>query len=86
MKMGTPRSCQGQMVDVSFGWDSCGRLYRRVHDQSDRTTEWYVADKDEASNVPESYDPNGHDYPPPGVETWTKCAAPRESGDAEVTP
>ena len=77
MKLGTPRANQGQIVEISFGWCD-GRLYRHTFDQSDRTELWDVADKDESNEVPESYDPGGDDYGPPGVKTWMPCAAPVE--------
>lgn len=77
MKMTTPPENQGQIVEVSYGWQN-GRLYQRVHDRSDRSTSWYVADRDEANALDESWHPiNGE----PDVDTWTPCAEPRDGED-----
>ena len=39
MRLDTPPVNQGQIVDVSYGWDG-GVCYRRTHDRSDNTTTW----------------------------------------------
>ncbi len=74
MKLGTPRSEQGQMVERSYGWHE-GALYMRVHDRSDGEVAWYVADEESAADLPEGYDPGGENEPP-SVETWTPCREP----------
>jgi hypothetical protein len=37
---------QGQMVEVSYGYSSDGRAWKRVLDRSDRSEDWYVGDLD----------------------------------------
>lgn len=77
MMMGTPRSEQGQMVERSYGWLG-GYYYMRVHDRSDMSTQWYIADEDEAADLAEtSYDAGGASYPPP-IGEWTACDEPHE--------
>jgi hypothetical protein len=38
-----PPECQGQMIDVSYAGDANGNVVKRVHDRSDRTTEYFIA-------------------------------------------
>jgi len=77
MKMGTPQSDQGQMVEHSYGWHE-GRYYMRVFDQSDRTTQWYRADARSTRRLAESsYDAGGATYPP-RIKKWSPCAGPNE--------
>lgn len=76
MRMGTPGVEQGQMVERSYGWRD-GALYMRVHDRSDRSTQWYVADEDSANALPEGYDAGGESHPPEVAE-WTPCSEPRD--------
>lgn len=39
-----PPRCQGQTVEISYGSDRQGLYYRRIHDRSDRTTSYAVAE------------------------------------------
>jgi hypothetical protein len=72
MMLIVPPENQGQIVEVAYGWHE-GRLYRRTHDRSDRTTCWEVADEDEAADLDETWDPvNGA----PAVKTWSDCQDP----------
>lgn len=45
MKMYTPMENQGQIVEISYGWDD-GIVYMRMHDLSNGITRWYRADPD----------------------------------------
>lgn len=75
MTMITPPECQGQMVEVSYGWID-GRLYQRTVDHSDRSVSWAVAD-DRGDRLPESWHPvNG--APDLPSTAWIPCAEPIE--------
>jgi hypothetical protein len=73
MQLHTAPEDQGQIVEVSYGWDD-GYLYRRTFDQSDRTECWEVADEEEAAGLPEGWTAiNGS----PAIRVWTACYDPR---------
>lgn len=75
MRMGTPRSEQGQTVECSYGW-SGGELYRRIYDRSDRSESWSRADAESRDRLADSsYDAGGEDHGP-RVGRWIACAAP----------
>lgn len=77
MRMGTPRSEQGQTVEYSYGW-SGGVYYRRRVDLSDRSVSWERADQRSADRIASSsYDAGGAPRPPV-VARWISCAEPRE--------
>ena len=63
----------GQIVEVSYGYDSAGGAYKRVHDRSDGSTEWYHGDLD-WNREPEGVDQDRA----PCVHEWTPCREPRE--------
>jgi hypothetical protein len=75
MIMGTPRSEQGQIVENAYGWHD-GEYYLRAFDRSDRSTTWYVADKDSRDALIESSYDAGGDNHTPRVKTWTPCEDP----------
>lgn len=50
MTLHTPPENQGQIVEVSYGWQA-GCLYRRVVDRSDRSVSWSVASDDDEVNA-----------------------------------
>ena len=80
MRMETPRSEQGQIVERSYGWSDSGdgAYYMRVHDRSDRSTAWYRADMESSAALAEtSYDAGGDDSAPEIAE-WIPCSEPRE--------
>lgn len=75
MMLSTPRSMQGQMVDVSYGWAG-GCYYRRSLDRATRTVAWHVADDESTAALAEtSYDAGGA-IDPPTIDEWTPCAEP----------
>ena len=39
----TPPRNQGQMIEVAYAGDYQGNVVKRVHDRSDRTTEYFIA-------------------------------------------
>jgi len=39
----TPPYNQGQMIEVAYAGDYQGNVVKRVHDLSDRTTEYFIA-------------------------------------------
>lgn len=73
MKMHTPSKNQGQIVEVSYGYGSDGTAYKRVHDRSDRSTQWYRGELD-WDREPEHED---HEAAP-CVLAWIACAEPTE--------
>lgn len=79
MTMHTPPENQGQIVEVSYGWSVSipGTLYKRVHDRSDRSTQWYVASNDdEVADYQESSSGLWDAAPP--IATWTPCDEPTD--------
>lgn len=80
MRFYTPRVNQGQIVEVSYAYGEDGIAYKRVHDASDRTTDYYrgVVDWDR--------EPEHEDYErAPCVTRWEPCFAPHEYDDPFVT-
>jgi hypothetical protein len=75
MKMGTPRSEQGQTVERSYGWGGDGRYYMRRHNRGLGQTRWYVAER--TSEIPESYDAATAEQPPL-VRDWRPCSEPSD--------
>ena len=64
---------QGQIVEVSYGYDSIGGAYRRTFDKSDNSELWSygVVDWDK--------EPEGIDYNRvPCVIDWVSCDKPME--------
>jgi len=75
MKLGTPRSEQGQIVEYGYGWHE-GNYYMRVFDRSDRSQMWYRASaRDRDSLLKREYDAGGANFPPP-VKYWMPCRPP----------
>ncbi len=59
---------QGQIVTVSYAYDSEGGAYRRTHDASDRTTVY------EHGELDWSRETEGEDYDrAPCVIEWVEC-------------
>ena len=77
MKMITPPECQGQIVEVSYGGDYSGVLYRRVVDRSDGSESWACTDADDCGCDGECdcFDPANRE--PEGF-AWVPCEAPRD--------
>ena len=73
MTMHTPPECQGQTVEVSYGWDGAN-FYRQVHDRSDDTTTWYRAHAASARKYADSGDEPWNEEPK--ITRWTPCAEP----------
>ena len=71
MKLYTPPSHQGQMVERSWGWHE-GDLYRRTYDASDRTTIWHRADEESAADLAERWSFDRIDE----VQEWIPCGDP----------
>ena len=69
MRMYVSLANAGQIVEVSYGWN-CGALYRRTYDQSDRSTQWHVADEESARQLAEAKWEAW--YGDPAVATWTQ--------------
>ncbi len=61
MSFGTPQSCQGQMIEESYGVDlQAGLVVRRSADRSTGETTWWVADlTEEEQDELEYYDAGG---------------------------
>ena len=76
MKWYTRREDQGQMIEVSYAYDSEGGAYRRTHDRADRTTS-YAHGALDWDREPEQVD---YDRSPCVVE-WVGCAEPSEYAD-----
>lgn len=71
MKMYTRGEDQGQIVEVSYGYDSEGGAYRRTTDRSDGSVTWEHGDLDW------NREPEGTDNErAPCVVAWTPCKAP----------
>ena len=71
MDMYTRPQDQGQMIETSYGYGGDGIAYKRVHDRSDRSTQWYCGDLD-WDREPEHED---HDRAP-CVLAWSPCDEP----------
>lgn len=69
--MSTPQRNQGQIVTVSYAYDSEGGAYRRTHDGSDGSTVYEYGDLD-WDREPEGTDTERA----PRVESWEPCALP----------
>lgn len=69
----TPPVNQGQIVEVSYAGTGDGRVIRRTHDQSDRTTHYAIADLAD-SGMAEGAGPIGLNDEPPTEGDWTACA------------
>lgn len=83
MTMIVPPECQGQIVEVSYGWFE-GSLYRRTRDRSDGTDLWSVADERGAAKLAETSWHPVNSAPPLGARRWKRCADPmgEDAGDA----
>lgn len=74
MRMHTPPECQGQTVEVSYGWGADGRLYRLSCDRSDGTETWAVADRSQSDRLSDGWSPAN--TAPPLVTRWRRCGRP----------
>lgn len=72
--MNVPPVNQGQIVEISYGWDEDGRLYRRTYDQSDCSESWDVARS--TGHIPDDWHPVNE--PPPRRTKWKPCPSPVE--------
>ena len=76
MKMHTPPECQGQIVEVSYGWLD-GTLFCRVYDRSDRTTSWLRCPEERANElIEEGWEPWNSDT---STDGWKPCDEPSEA-------
>lgn len=76
MRLGTPRSEQGQMVERAYGWHE-GSYYMRVRVAGSDATMWYRATKRSADRLAETdYNAGGEIDPPPVRWCVRPCAAP----------
>jgi hypothetical protein len=78
MKMHTPPAMQGQMVEISFGGDGSGTLYRRTIDRSDRSVAWACCAAEDLCDCAEEcdcFDPANAEPPEP-AGGWQTCAEP----------
>lgn len=71
MRMYTRPVDQGQIVEISYGYDSEGGAYSRAFDASDRTEAWAYGEID-WDREPEGVDQNRV----PCVTGWEPCARP----------
>lgn len=80
MKMHIPPECQGQMVELSYGGDGSGLLFRRAVDRSDREERWFRAAADECGHEGECgcFEPWNKE---PTAYAWTPCSAPRDDDE-----
>jgi len=80
LRLGIPRSCQGQMVEESYGIDSeLGVVVCRTHDRSDGTVTWALCDLDDSElGALEGYDANGAADPPECDGDWREVSVVRE--------
>lgn len=69
----TPPAKQGQIVEVSYAGTGDGRVIRRTHDQSDRTTHYSIAGLAD-SEMAEGAGPIGLNDEPSIDGDWTACA------------
>lgn len=71
-----PPSCQGQIVDVAYGWDGYGTVYRWVHDRSDGSNTYYSADAADCGCDAECscFDPANRE--PSSVFAWQRMVRP----------
>lgn len=63
-----PPACAGQIVEVAYGSDYDGLLYRRITDRSDGSIGYAVADADDVA----TWDPANEE--PSDIE-WTEVAS-----------
>lgn len=81
MTMHTPPANQGQIVEVSYGWQD-GTLYRRIYDRSDRSEAWhYASAEDEVNAYIESGCEPWNEEPP--IQAWTACDEPDDENDGD---
>lgn len=66
-----PPECQGKIIEVAYGDDRTGTLYRRCYDQSDRTTSYATADAADCGCAdecdcysPQNREPTGYEWTP----------------------
>lgn len=75
MKWHIPPELQGQTVEVSYGSTGDGRLWRRIHDRTDRSTVYDVADAGDCGCPGEC-----HCFEPwnrePANYGWVECPQP----------
>ena len=75
LRMYVPPQNQGQMIEVSYGYDwDAGILYRRTMDRSSRAEEWSCVD---IATVPtDEWAGPWNEDPPVADDAWESCEAP----------
>jgi len=74
MKMYVRPVDQGQIIEVSYGYDSDGNAYRRTNDRSDGSVTWERGELD-WDREPEGTDQNHV----PCVVAWEPCEPPKDA-------
>ena len=80
MTLGTPRACQGQIIERSYGIDmQSGVVVCKSYDRSDRATTWMIAEMTDAEmEALESYDAGGANEAPTVEAEWVEVSVRHE--------
>jgi hypothetical protein len=74
MIMHIPPCCSGQIIEVSYGCDCNGNVFKRVLDRSDGTVDWYTSSNDYEYSEHDCWEP--WNAIPTGYH-WQSCLEPK---------